>query len=34
MSHDLLLRDVRPMGGAAVDLLIRNGRIAEIGAAI
>ena len=34
MSHDLLLRDVRPMGGAAVDLLIRDGRIAEIGAAI
>ena len=34
MSHDLLLRDVRPMGGAAVDLLIRGGRIAEIGAGI
>ena len=34
MSHDLLLRDVRPMGGAAVDLLIRDGRIAEIGAGL
>ena len=31
MSNDLLLRDVRPMGGAAVDVLIRAGRIAEIG---
>ena len=30
MSNDLLLRDVRPMGGAAADVLIRAGRIAEI----
>ena len=28
---DLLLRDVRPMGGAATDLLIRHGRIAALG---
>ena len=28
---DLLLRDVRPYGGAASDLLIRDGRIAGIG---
>lgn len=28
---DLLLRDVRPYGGAASDLLIRDGRIARIG---
>ncbi|MDJ0389588.1 amidohydrolase family protein [Roseomonas sp. E05] len=27
MSHDLLLRNVRPMGGAATDLLVRGGRI-------
>lgn len=31
MSHDLLLRNVRPMGGAATDLLIRDGHIATIG---
>lgn len=30
MSNDLLLRDVRPLGGAAADVLIRTGRIAEI----
>lgn len=29
---DLLLRDVRPMGGAACDLVIRAGRIAAAGA--
>lgn len=34
MSNDLLLRDVRPMGGDAVDMLIRAGRIAEIAADI
>jgi cytosine/creatinine deaminase len=34
MSHDLLLRDVRPMGGAAIDLLIRDGRIVELGPAL
>lgn len=28
---DLLLRNVRPMGGAPADILIRAGRIAEIG---
>lgn len=31
MSASLLLRRVRPMGGGAVDLLIREGRIASIG---
>jgi cytosine/adenosine deaminase-related metal-dependent hydrolase len=31
MSHDLLLRNVRPMGGATTDLLIRDGHIAGIG---
>ena len=31
---DLLLRDVRPMGGDSVDLLIRGGRIAQIGAGL
>lgn len=34
MSNDLLLRDVRPMGGEAVDVLIQAGRIARIGAGI
>ena len=28
---DLLLRDIRPMGAAPADILIRGGRIAEIG---
>ena len=32
MTADLLLRNVRPMGGEATDLLIRDGRIAAIGA--
>lgn len=31
---DLLLKNLRPMGGAPVDLLIRDGRIAEIGPGI
>lgn len=31
---DLLLRNVRPMGGAPSDILIRGGRIAETGAAL
>ena len=31
MTHDLLIRDVRPMGGPAVDLLVRDGRIAVYG---
>ena len=30
----LLLRNVRPMGGAAVDMLIEDGRFAAIGAAL
>ena len=34
MTHDLLLRDVRPMGGPTTDLLIRHGRIVEIAPAI
>ena len=28
---DLLIRDVRPLGGGAVDIVIRSGRIAEHG---
>ena len=28
---DLLLRNVRPLGGAAVDVLVRGGRIAAVG---
>lgn len=28
--RDLLLRNLRPMGGSAVDMLLRSGRIAEI----
>ncbi len=31
---DLLLRDVRPMGGAAVDVLVQGGRIAAMGAGL
>ena len=31
---DLLIRNIRPMGGAAADLLIRDGRIAAIGAGL
>ncbi|MXP63920.1 cytosine deaminase [Roseomonas sp. M0104] len=30
MSHDLLLRNVRPLGGAATDLLVRRGRIVAL----
>ncbi|MBA2961325.1 MULTISPECIES: amidohydrolase family protein [Ramlibacter] len=30
----LLLRDVRPLGGAAVDVLVQDGRIAAIGAGL
>ena len=30
--HDLLLRNVRPLGGATSDILVRDGRIARIGA--
>src|SRR5262245_10459909 len=31
MMDSLLLRNVRPMGGASIDVLIRAGRIARIG---
>ncbi len=31
MSHDLLLTNIRPMGGEPTDMLIRSGRIAGIG---
>ena len=31
---DLLIRNVRPMGGQATDILIRDGRIAAIGAGL
>jgi len=31
MTRNLLLRNVRPMGGAVQDILIRNGIIAEVG---
>lgn len=31
MSHDLLLRNVRPAGGGHADILIRDGRINAIG---
>lgn len=31
---DLLLRNIRPMGGAPADILIRAGRIAEVGPAL
>ena len=31
MSHDLLLTNIRPMGGEPTDMLIRGGRIAGIG---
>jgi cytosine deaminase len=32
MSQDLLIRNVRPGGGETVDVLVRDGRIAAIGA--
>src|ERR1700754_162025 len=31
MTNDLLLRNVRPLGGGPVDILIRDGMIAAIG---
>ena len=31
---DLLIKNARPMGEATADILIRNGRIAAIGAGI
>ncbi len=33
MANNLLIRNVRPMGGPATDVLIRNGRIERIGLA-
>jgi len=32
VSDTLLIRNVRPAGGTATDVLIRDGRIAAIGA--
>ncbi len=32
--HDLLLRNVRPLGAEACDVLVRDGRIAQIGRAL
>jgi hypothetical protein len=34
VSGDLLIKHVRPMGGPATDVLVRDGRIAALGAAI
>jgi len=34
MPGDLLIRNVRPLGGAVADVLVRAGRIAEIGPGI
>ena len=34
MTHDLLLTNIRPMGGAATNMLIRAGKITEIGQAL
>ncbi|MET3892500.1 cytosine/adenosine deaminase-related metal-dependent hydrolase [Bosea sp. OAE506] len=34
MTASLLLRDVRPFGGAATDILIEDGRIARVAPAI
>lgn len=34
MPADLLIRNARPMGGPAADILVRDGRIAEIRAGI
>ncbi len=34
MSNTILLRNVRPMGGAAADILIERGRITAIGTAL
>lgn len=34
MSNDLLIRNVRPMGGETVDLLVTGGRIARMAAGI
>src|SRR6478609_3042404 len=34
MAQDLLLRNVRPMGGAPVDVLVRAGRIEAVAAGL
>lgn len=34
MTHSLLVRNVRPMGGQATDMLIRDGVITEIGSSL
>ena len=34
MTHDLLLTNIRPMGGVATNMLIRAGKIVEIGVGI
>jgi cytosine/creatinine deaminase len=34
VSADLIIKNCRPMGGAATDMLVRDGHIAELGAAI
>ena len=31
MTHDLLIRNVRPLAGAVTDILVRDGRIAALG---
>lgn len=31
MTHDLFIKNVRPMGGPTADVLIRDGRIDQIG---
>ncbi len=33
LANNLLIRNVRPMGGPAADVLIRDGRIERIGSA-
>ncbi len=34
MPHNLLIRDVRPTGGPATDVLVRAGRIVQLGAGL
>lgn len=34
MKNDLLVRNVRPMGGATMDVLIRDGRVQQMGNAL
>ena len=33
MAEELLIRNVRPAGGAATDMLLRDGKIAAFGTA-